>query len=160
MELEWPDYEKSLDSLKFSEKAEKSLKEFSNWILGISIGLCSLLLFKSIEFDFNIYENASLYYKYLLIYSMITVIACGFSKFLILDRETKLNIGYGILQKHLFVDKKHFTEEEFMIHWNQILDNWTKEHNRLKFVAQFSYFASILTLILLLLATFIVITLI
>lgn len=160
MKLEWPDYEKSLDSLKFSEKAEKSLKETNNWILGISVGLCSLLLFKSTQFDLNTYEKASIFYKILLSYSLITVLVCGFSKYLILKRETKLNIGYGVLQKSLFVDKKHFTEKEFMIHWNETLDSWTTEHNRLKFVAQFSNFGSLLTIILVILTTILVITLI
>ncbi|MET2985745.1 hypothetical protein [Aureibaculum conchae] len=158
--MEWPDYHKTLDNLRFSEGAEKSLKETSNWILGISVGLCSLLLFKSTDFDLNKYDNATVFYKVLLIFSIVTVFISGFSKFLILNRESKLNIGLGLLQRRLYVDKKDFTEDEFFLHWNEILANWTKERNRLNFVAQFSNFASILTLLLFISSTILVITLI
>jgi hypothetical protein len=131
-----PDYSKYLDRISFSEKAEKSLKEMSNWVLGISLGMCSLLLFKANEFDMSKYLNAINCYKIVVIFSLLTVFMTGLSKYLILRRESRLNIAYGMLLKLLYIQKDILPIEEFKTNWNDTFVGWTNEHNKLNSTAR------------------------
>jgi hypothetical protein len=140
-------YQNALNQINFAEKTEKSLKEFSNWIFGISIGVCSLLIFQIKQFDFTTYQYAKLIYKGIIIYSMFTVFFAGLSKYLILNRETTKGIHYGVLLKLLILKEKK-SKEEFQKEWSKTYNKWTEEHNKLKLMSQGLNISIVLTMIL------------
>lgn len=153
------DYYKILDQINYAEKAEKSLKEFSNWIFGISIGVSSLLIFQIKGFDLTKYYYASSIYKGIVIYSMITIFFAGFIKYLILNRENKLSILYGVLLK-LIVLKANKTTEELKIEWDKTFSEWAEEHNKLKLMSQGLNISIVLTLLLVFLSAIFIISII
>lgn len=143
------DYSKILDQINFAEKSEKSLKEFSNWIFAIAIAFCSLLIFQVKNFDFNTYEYARQIYKGLVMYSMFVLILAGLVKYLILNRENKMNLYYGILLKLIALQHSK-TKEELKADWDETFKKWSDEHNKIKLMAQGLNVAIVFTLLLVL----------
>jgi hypothetical protein len=86
------DFDKVFENIDFASKAEKSMKDFSNWLLGISIGLCGLMV--------SVIDNQpaliSYYLKALsisvLIINMANVLLVGITKYKIVMRETQMMI--------------------------------------------------------------------
>ena len=153
------EYQNALNQINFAEKSEKSLKDFSNWIFGLSIGVCSLLIFQVKGFDFATYACAKLIFKGIVIYSMVTVFFAGLSKYLILNRENKKGIFYGILLKLLTLkDKK--SKEEFEKEWRKTYKDWIEEHNKLVLMSQGLNLSIVLTLILVFITAIFILTII
>tara|TARA_B100000809_G_C15103786_1_gene517938 strand:+ start:1424 stop:1891 length:468 start_codon:yes stop_codon:yes gene_type:complete len=151
------DYNKSLELVLFSEKAEKTLKEMNNWMFGISLGICSLILFKFNDFDMYKYCETLLVYKILVFYSLLTLFVNGFSKYVILGRESKLNIAYGMLSKLLILYRKDESSEEFKNEWDSVMRGWVLEHSRLNYMASLVKLSTVLNMVLVLgIASFIV----
>jgi hypothetical protein len=151
-------YQNALNQINFAEKSEKSLKEFSNWIFGLSIGVCSLLIFQIKDFDFT-YDCAKFIYKAIVIFSMITVLSAGLSKYLILNRENKKGIYYGVLLKLLILkDKK--TDKDFETEWSKTYKEWIEEHNKLELMAKGLNISIVLTLILIFISAIFILTVI
>jgi len=140
-------YKEALETITFAEKAEKSLKEFNNWIFGISIGIYSILIFKFNDIDFSKYECAQTAYKIIIIYSMITVFCTGLSKYHIMMRENKLSIRFGVLLK-LLILKNKTPEIEFESKWNREFKKWADEHNKIVLMSKFLNLSIIMTSIL------------
>ena len=130
-----------------------------NWIFGISIAMCTLLIFQTKQFDLSKFDYAKIIYKGIVIYSMLTIFFAGLSKYLILNRENKIAIYYGVLLK-LFVLKDNKTENEFKEEWNTTFGKWVIEHNKLKLMAQGLNISIIMTLILVFLAAILILFLI
>lgn len=82
----------------YADKAEKSLKEFNNWILGISIGITALIITQLKELTVEVLW-IHVAYKITLGISMANSLFVGFTKYLIMVRETKLGIYEGTIQK-------------------------------------------------------------
>lgn len=143
------DYNKILDQINFAEKSEKSLKEFSNWIFGIAIAFCSLLIFQFKNFDFSTYMYAKYSYKGLVIYSMVALLLAGLIKYLILNRENKMNIYYGTLLKLIALQATK-SKEELKVEWDEAFQKWINEHNKIKLMAQGLNVAIVFTLLLVL----------
>jgi hypothetical protein len=143
------EYENYLKNINFAEKAEKSLKEMSNWVFGISLALCSILLFKFNDFEFN--DSTKMFYKGIVIYSLFLVFITGLSKYRILKRESKLNIAYGNLLKAFYLLKEKRNETEFDRIWKENMANWGNEHNKLGSVANLVNYSTLFTFLQLIL---------
>lgn len=152
-------YQNALNQINFAEKSEKSLKEFSNWIFGISIAICSLLIFQVKQFDFTSYHYAKMIYKGIIIYSMLTVFFAGLSKYLILNRETTKGIYYGVLLKLLILKEKK-SKEEFEKEWSLTYEKWVTEFNKLHLMSQGLNISIILTMILVFITSIFILTII
>jgi hypothetical protein len=126
------DFEQAFEKIRFSAEAEVSIREFSNWILTISIGISSLLIFK-IE-QLKLTEIGFIVYKIIFIISMLNTFIAGVLKFYILNRETRINIKIGLLKKLVFFDKSITSEQDSK--WDKILKAYTHEYNKIDKVAQ------------------------
>ena len=114
----------------YADKAEKSLKELNNWIFGISIGFTALIITQLKEV---IIESLWIHvtYKIILGISMLNTLFVGFTKYLIMIRETKLGIYEGTIHK-LKLEKRdiHEVSEKLKLEFDTIkchgkLLNWT-----------------------------------
>ena len=82
----------------FADKAEKLLKEFNNLVFGISIGITALIItqLKVVIVEVLWIQIA---YKIILGISMMNSFFVGYTKYLVMVRETKLGIYVGTIQK-------------------------------------------------------------
>lgn len=87
-----------IEEFDYGDKAEKSLKEFNNWIFGISIGITALILTQLKDVIIEVLW-IHLAYKIILGFSMMNSFFVGFTKYLIMVRETKLGIYDGTIKK-------------------------------------------------------------
>ena len=119
-----------IEEFDYGDKAEKSLKDFNNWIFGISIGITALIITQLKEV---IVEDLCIHvaYKIILGISMMNSLFVGFTKYLIMVRETKLGIYDGTIKK-LKLKDRNLTEvsekrnHEFdKITYHGKLLNWT-----------------------------------
>lgn len=132
------DFDKIFEQFQFSVKADKPIKEFSNWIFGISIGFCALLIFQMKDFDLNKFCFTKILYKTIVIFSMLNAFLTGFTKYLIINRDIIMNIKYGALKKLLqFATFSKRKPEDVDIDLNKILNEWTIEFNKIKNIGQF-----------------------
>ena len=122
------DFDKVFENIDFASKAEKSMKDFSNWLLGISIGLCGLMV--------SVIDNQpaliSYYLKALsisvLIINMANVLLVGITKYKIVMRETQMMIEYGSLKKISVHPKDKITDK---VEWDKHFKKWTTEYNKI-----------------------------
>ncbi len=136
------------DEFQYSNKAEKSLKEFSNWIFGISIGICALLVFQMKGFDLTKFCFSKLIYLVITIFSMLNVLLTGYNKYLILKRDTSMSILYGALKKLVIFSKRNDKKtEEIKEEWDRIFNDWAKEFNEIKKIGKILNWTIITTLI-------------
>ncbi len=146
-------FDNIFEEFQYSDKAEKSLKEFSNWIFGISIGICALLVFQMKGFDLSKYCFSKLIYLIIVIYSMLNILLTGYNKHLILKRDTIMSIKYGSLKKLVIFSKINDKKpEEIKEEWNIIFAEWTTEFNKIKTIGQILNVSIITTLIAILFA--------
>ncbi len=154
-------FDNIFEKFQYSDKAEKSLKEFSNWIFGISIGICTLLIFQMKGFDLSKYCFSKLIYLLIVIYSMLNILLTGFNKYLILKRDTIMSIKYGSLKKLVIFSKIHDKKlEEIQEEWNKIFTEWVEEFNKIKIIGHILNVSIITTLIAILFAGIFVMTII
>jgi hypothetical protein len=131
------DFDKIFEEIQHSDKAEKSLKEFSNWILGISTGICALLVFEIRDFYFESCAFLKLQYKIILIFSMANILLTGFNKYYILKRDVAMNIKYASLKKLLvFSEINKKKPEEIKEQWETKINEWATEHNKIKTIGR------------------------
>ena len=87
-------FEEIFDEYTFTKRTEDSLKSYSNWLLGISIGLEAALI-SLITND----EKTLWYFLIPLILVFIGILINGFIKRKIFLREIRMNTLFGELKK-------------------------------------------------------------
>lgn len=147
-------FDEIFDKFNFSLKAEKSTIEFSNWILGISVGISALLISQFSEFDFTIICFSKLLYKGILLFSMLNTFLTGYNKFIILKRNIVMNINLGLLKKTVILSSKDKskTEETIKKEWDLLFDDWCLAYNKIKRIGDILRYSIITTLTTLILA--------
>jgi len=131
------DFDTLFEQFQFAQKAEASIKEFSNWLFGISIGLCALMI--SVIDRLCVPKTGLIIALFIivLVLSMINVFLTGFTKFLIFRRETRMMTSYGILKKMAFFHRiqqgSTLDQEKF----EQYFKDWSTEHNKLSSITRF-----------------------
>lgn len=88
-------FEKDFEAVQVAERASKSLKEFSDWIFGISIGISTLLI---TQFD-SINELNETFYKLMIILSLGNILYSGINKYFLLRRAVKIDLLYTEMRK-------------------------------------------------------------
>ena len=130
------DFDTLFEKFQIAEKAEKSIKEFSNWLFGISIGLCALLVSLTDRLSSSIMSYIKPLFVIILVLSMTNVFITGITKYLIFRRETRMMISFGALKKiALFVQiqKSQFDRTE----WDKHFADWATEYNKLTSINKF-----------------------
>ena len=132
------DFDKSFSQIQFSEKAEKSLKEFSDWIFGISIGICALLIIQLR----TVCEPNKVLYIIIAIVSLINALFSGFNKYLVLNRAVRLDTKYGEMKKMVMITnyKQNATNEEKIL-FDKVFNEWVAEYNKIKTIGKFVNFS-------------------
>ena len=154
-------FDNIFEEVQYSDKAEKSLKEFSNWIFGISIGICALLVFQMKGFDLSKYCFSKLIYLIIVIYSMLNILLTGYNKYLILKRDTIMSIKYGSLKKLVIFSKiNNQKQEEIKEEWSKIFTEWSVEFNKIKTIGQILNVSIFTTMIALLFSGLFIMTII
>ena len=145
-------FDEIFEEYQYADKAEKSIKEFSNWILGISIGICTVLLFKMNEFDVAKITCGKFIYIQIVILSLISTLISGYTKYRIYNRDIGMSVLHGELKKLLIFSKiNNRKEEDVKAEWTVIFDKWVKEFNKIKPVGKLVNISSILTFVTILL---------
>jgi|GEM_PF-2832802 len=121
-------FDQVFENIDFAGKAEKSMKDFSNWLLGISIGMCGLMIS---VIDNQTATTSNLYtalYISILIINMANVLLVSTTKYKIVMRETQMMIEYGSLKKISVHSKDSQTDK---VEWDKHFKNWTTEYNKI-----------------------------
>lgn len=155
------DFDEIFEEYQYANKAEKSIKEFSNWILGISIAICTVLLFKMDEFNVSKITCGKLIYIQITILSLISTLIAGYCKYRIYLRDIGMSIHHEELKKLLIFSKiKDKKKEDVKSEWTVIYDKWVKEFNKLNPIGKLIKISSVLTFVTILIAGLYIIILI
>jgi hypothetical protein len=135
----------------FSEKAETPLKGFSNWILGISFGICSLLIFKTKELNLSNPVILKTIYISIVVISMANLLLSGYVKYLLLKRDVSMGVIFSELKKiELFYNpdntnqqKKKETEEKK----DTLATSWASQFNKIGLIGKLFNVSLLTTLI-------------
>ncbi len=141
-------FDEIFEKYQYAEKAERSIKEYNNWILGVSIGICAILLFKVYEFNITRIIYGKYFYILIVLLSLINTLISGFCKYKFYLRDIGMNIHYGELKKLLIFSeingkKKEETQEE----WNTIFSKWINEFNKIRYISRLINISSALAFI-------------
>lgn len=147
------DFDKTFENVVTPKKSEESLKEFSNWILGISVAVCAFLITESKELaELNCSSHKSLF-VITLILAMLNAFISGFNKYLILKRDSVLSGRQDILKKILSQLKLEKIElQEAEKEWDINMAGWTKAFKIIPFILKVLNVSLILTVVTILLA--------
>jgi len=131
------DFDTVFEKFQIAEKTEASIKEFSNWLFGISIGLCALMISLTDRLSISSVIFIKPLFISILILSMINVFITGITKYLIFRRETRMMISRGVLKKialfHQIQKESTFNRAE----WDKHFTDWSTEYNRLSSINKF-----------------------
>ena len=126
------DFNKIFEELTRPKNAELSLKEFSNWILGISIGLCAFIIAQSkdlINLDNRYFKSL---YFIILILSMLNSFISGFNKYLILRRDSILSVKQDMCKKIMDeLEKGKIDRKTADADWNRTMSDWLPEFRKI-----------------------------
>jgi hypothetical protein len=130
------DFDTIFEKFQIAEKTETSIKEFSNWLLGISIGLCALMISLTDRLSISSASFTKPLFISILVFSMLNVFITGITKYLIFKRETKMMISRGVLKKialfHQIQKNSTFNRTE----WDKHFTNWSTEYNKLSSITK------------------------
>jgi len=131
------DFDTVFEKFQIAEKTEASIKEFSNWLFGISIGLCALMISLTDRLSISSVNFIKPLFVSILVLSMINVLITGITKYLIFRRETRMMISRGVLKKialfHQIQKESPFNRTE----WDKHFTNWSTEYNKLSSITKF-----------------------
>lgn len=148
-------FDNLFEELVSPKKAEDPLKEFSNWILGISIGLCVFLISESSDLLVQFCKSFKSLYIVILILSMLNVFLCGLNKYLILKRESILSVKQAIFRKIMSrFTLKQIEFNEANADWEKHMEVWRIEFDKIRSIEYILNITLILTLITILLTGF------
>lgn len=143
-------FDKVFEEYQHSDKTEKSLSEFSNWILGISTGICALFIFEIRDFDFSMCIYIKPFYRGIAIFAIANTFLTGYSKYFILKRNVAMSIKYDTLKKlEIFSKINKSKPEEIKDEWTQTFNELAIQHNKITCMAKLlkiSIFTTLITI--------------
>jgi len=117
-------FEEIFDEYTFTKRADDSLKSYSNWLLGISLGLAAALI------SLITNENKILWHFLIpLILVFIGILINGFIKRKIFLREIRMNTLFGELKKIKIVREAR-TQAKLNTDDKSDLDKWSDAFNK------------------------------
>lgn len=126
------DFDKIFEELTRPKNSELSIKEFSNWILGISIGLCAFIISQSKDLINLDKEAYKIFYIVILILSMLNSFISGFNKYLILKRDNILSVKQDMCKKIMDeFEKGKIDRRKADSDWNKTMENWLPEFRKI-----------------------------
>jgi hypothetical protein len=133
-------FDKIFDQFNITERVEKSMKEYTNWLLGISIGLVAIL--QSRAYTENCFSILSI-----IILIIITggIFFIGYTKYLIFNREIQINTKFGELKKLHLLNIGKEIDNSTKENAQKILENYYKESNKLESISRFINIGTFLT---------------
>ncbi|WP_179354752.1 hypothetical protein [Winogradskyella vidalii] len=130
-------FEEIFDEYTFTKRTDDSLKSYSNWLLGISLGLAAALV--------SLITNDStilLYFLIPLILVFIGILINGFIKRQIFIREILMNTQFGVLKqikikREARIQAKLNTDDKSdMDKWTIAFNKYTLESNKIATIAK------------------------
>lgn len=125
-----------INKLAFTNDFEKSLVSFNNWVFGISIGIYAILIFQMKDFNLNKYVFTNLFFKILVVYSMIAVTISGITKYHLFVRENRLNQSMAVIKK-LVMLKEHTNYDKYEVEIGPAFQDWANELEKVKNMTKF-----------------------
>jgi hypothetical protein len=126
------DFNKIIEQFRFADLAEKSIKEFSNWLFGISIGICSLLIVDLSSSDIQTSCIDKKLYFIAIIISLINCLYVGYCKYRIFQRDIKISTIQGALNKKLTFGKiNNQKASDLKPEFEKEFSEWVKEYNEI-----------------------------
>jgi hypothetical protein len=149
------EFDKAFEEFARPNKAEDALKEFSNWILGISFATCAFLITESKDLIGQYCNQHKLLFKFILIVSMLNALISGFNKYFILNRDAALSGKQDIL-KHIVIQLKlnKIGFDQAKADWDRNMQDWSREFSKMMIIVNVLKFSIISTLITILLTGF------
>lgn len=153
METNLIDFNKTFDEFVSPNKAEESLREFSNWIVGISFSICAFLITESDKFICQEYINNKPLYITILILSMFGAFISGLNKYFILNRDTKLSVTQDLLKRVMInYQLKKVSFETASSEWDKHMKDWTAAFSGIRIIGTILNFSLVLTALAVLLS--------
>lgn len=146
------DFDTIFEKFHFAQKAETSIKEFSNWLFGISIGICAVMISMIDRLCITQTNFIMLLFIIVLILSMINVFITGITKYLIFRRETRMMTSYGVLKKMAFFHQNQEGSTLDRAKFDQHFNDWSTEYNKLTSISIFFNISIILNFLTILTA--------
>lgn len=137
-------FEDIFDKYTYIDNVGSSLRSYSNWLLGISIGLATVLITISMR-----YENIDLLVMIPLVLVFGGILFNGYIKREFFIREIKMNVYLGKLKKMLVLyrvnnqDSSKIDKEK----WDQIFNEYWNESEKLFKIGRYMDYSSFLTFI-------------
>ena len=121
--------DEELDKLDFQSKYNKSIKELSNWLLGISIGLFTItvLKLKNENIESTCWFS---FHNIVVVTTMLNLIFSGFIKHSIYIRELNLSEIYMETKRLVYFEEKLISKEEYTKRMNQTSSHSVSEYNK------------------------------
>src|SRR5690625_517168 len=144
MRVQEEKFEDIFDKYTYIDNVGSSLRSYSNWLLGISIGLATVLITISMR-----YENIDLLVMIPLVLVFGGILFNGYIKREFFIREIKMNVYLGKLKKMLVLyrvnnqDSSKIDKEK----WDQIFNEYWNESEKLFKIGRYMDYSSFLTFI-------------
>jgi len=154
-------FEEIFDEYTFTKRAEDSLKNYSNWLLGISLGLAAALI------SLITNETEILWYFLIpIILVFIGILINGFIKRKIFLREIRMNTLFGELKKIKILReartqaKLNTNDKSDYDKWNNSFNEYTSESNKIVEIGKNLNWATYLTFVNVLITGIVIVLLI
>ena len=95
-------FEPEFEKINYSDRYEKSIRDMNNWLLGISLGIFTILAFKFDSKELFEKESFKFFYITILVFSLFNIGLVGLTKYLIITRELSMNKSYSLMKKHQY----------------------------------------------------------
>ena len=128
-------FDKSFEELFWPNKPEESIKEFSNWIMGIAFANCAFLISESNRITDCHCNSHKALFIFILILAMLGALISGFNKFLILKRDIFLSIKQQIF-KAILVDYKlnKIPQNEAINQWEALRKEFNSKFKKIEII--------------------------
>lgn len=147
------DFNKSFEEFVSPNKAEESLRQFSNWIVGISFATWSFLITESDKFIGQECEANKPFYMIILAFSMLGAFISGLNKYFILNRDTKLSVKQDILKRVMIdLQLQKIDLNTAITEWDKHMNDWTSAFATIRVIGIVLNISLVLTAISVLLA--------
>lgn len=137
------EYKESLEFLEFADKTEKSLRDFVNWVLGVSLGCFTLLILQLKQTNDGL-SYLVVIYKVIVGISLFAIVVSGLTKYHLMRRENRLSSIYSSLLKITTLNGLK-PSEKFSTERSELYDEWYKEFNKITMMTQFLNASIIIT---------------
>lgn len=135
--MERKKFEDIFNDFTYTNRIDESLKNYSNWLLGISLGLAAVLI-SLISNNNNIFW----YFIVSLTFVFVGILLNGFIKYRIFTREILMNTHFGAL-KQIEIKRKSRPQSDLSNNdisdknkWTIAFNNYVEENNKITSIAK------------------------